>query len=83
MERAGELAAGTDTELGEDLPEVVGDGGWADEQLRGDLRVGGSLTGQAGDQRLLRGQDRGAVAAGTAGARSRCGRPPLRWRRIG
>jgi hypothetical protein len=30
-ERAGELAAGADAELGEDLPEVVGDGCGADE----------------------------------------------------
>jgi hypothetical protein len=46
----GELAAGADAELGEHLAQVVGDGGRADEQLRGDLRVGeasisaGSLT---------------------------------------
>ena len=32
-----ELAAGADAELGEDFPQVVGDGGGADEQLRGDL----------------------------------------------
>ena len=35
---------------------MVGDGGGADEQLRGDLRVGGAVAGQAGDQRFLRGQ---------------------------
>src|SRR5690349_2699311 len=35
----GKLAAGTDAELGEDFAQVVGDGGGADEQLRGDLRV--------------------------------------------
>ena len=35
---------------------MVGDGGSAEEQLRGDLRVGGALAGQAGDQRFLRGQ---------------------------
>src|SRR5690348_7005257 len=55
-ERAGELAARADAELGEDLPQVVGDGGGADEQLRGDLRVGGAVAGQAGDQRFLCGQ---------------------------
>ena len=33
------LAARADAELGEDFPQVVGDGGGADEQLRGDLRV--------------------------------------------
>src|ERR1700742_2600706 len=57
--RAGELAAGADAEFGEDLPKMVGDGGWADEQLCRDLGVGGPLAGQAGDQRLLRGQDAG------------------------
>jgi hypothetical protein len=37
--RGSKLAARPDAELGEDLPQVVGDGGGADEQLRGDLRV--------------------------------------------
>src|SRR5580658_2269640 len=54
--RGSELAAGADAELGEDFPQVVGDGGGADKQLRGDLRVGGAVAGQAGDQRFLRGQ---------------------------
>src|SRR5580693_6441932 len=54
--RAGQLAARADAELGEDLPQMVGDGGRADEQLRGDLRVGGAVPGQPGDQRFLRGQ---------------------------
>jgi hypothetical protein len=35
---------------------VVGDGGAADEQLRGDLRIGRAVAGQAGDHRFLRGQ---------------------------
>src|SRR5580693_1572082 len=55
-ERGSELAAGADAEFGEDFPQVVGDGGGAEEQLRGDLRVGGAVAGQAGDQRFLRGQ---------------------------
>ena len=59
-ERAGELAARADAELAENLPQVVGDGGRADEQLLSDLRVGGASAGQAGDQRLLRGQDVGS-----------------------
>ena len=54
--RGSKLAAGADAELGEDFPQVVGDGGGADEQLRGDLRVGGAVAGQPGDQRFLRGQ---------------------------
>src|SRR5580693_813510 len=54
--RAGQLAARADAELGEDLAQMVGDGGGADEQLRGDLRVGGAVPGQPGDQRFLRGQ---------------------------
>src|SRR5580704_6385114 len=80
-ERAGELAAGADAELGEDLPEVVGDGGGADEQLRGDLRVGGPLAGQAGDQCLLRGQDVGCP--GGAFERLRAGGPQLDVRPFG
>jgi hypothetical protein len=50
---------------------VVGDGGWADEQLSGDLRVGGAFAGQAGDERLLRGQGvarRDGALAGLAAA---------------
>ena len=35
----GKPAARADVELGEDLPQVIGDGRAADEQLRGDLRV--------------------------------------------
>jgi len=54
--RGSKLAAGADAELGEDFPQVVGDGGGANEQLRGDLRVGGTVAGQAGDQRFLRGK---------------------------
>jgi hypothetical protein len=54
--RGSKLAARADAELGEDLPQVVDDGGGAEEQLRGDLRVGGALAGEAGDQRFLRGK---------------------------
>jgi hypothetical protein len=79
--RAGELVAGADAELGENLPEVVGDGGGADEQLRGDLRVGGPLAGQPGDQRLLRGQDVGCP--GGAFERLRAGRAQLGPRPFG
>lgn len=35
----GELAARADAQLGEDLPQVVGDGSGTEEQLRGDLRL--------------------------------------------
>src|SRR5580700_3664893 len=80
-ERAGELAAGADAELAEDLPEVVGDGGGADEQLRGDLRVGGPLARQAGDQCLLRGQEVGRP--GGAFERLRAGRAQLGPRPFG
>src|SRR5260370_3378452 len=54
--RRSKLAARADAELGEHLPQVIRDGGAADEKLRGDLRVGGALAGQAGDQRFLRGK---------------------------
>ena len=65
--RGGKLAAGADAELGEDFPQVVGDGGGADEQLRGDLGVGGAFAGQAGDQRFLRGQRIRRLDGGLAG----------------
>src|SRR5918996_3664475 len=52
----GKLAARADVELGEDLAQVVGDGGAADEQLLSDFRVGGALRSEAGDQRFLSGQ---------------------------
>ena len=44
-----ELAARGDAELGENLPQVVGDGGAADEQLRGDLGVRPADGGHACD----------------------------------
>jgi hypothetical protein len=40
-----ELAAGGDTELGEDLAQVVLDGVRADEQPGADLRVGQAVAG--------------------------------------
>src|SRR5580700_10473587 len=73
--RGSELAAGADAELGEDLPQVVGDGGSADEQLRGDLRVRGAVAGQAGDQRFLRGQGIGRLDGVLPGVPA--GRPQL------
>jgi hypothetical protein len=69
-ERAGELAAGADAERGEHLPQVVGHGGRADEQLCGDLGVRGTLAGQPGDVRFACGQDisglRGAFGSALA-----------------
>jgi hypothetical protein len=49
VEQPGKLVARADAELGEYLPQVVGDGVRADEQPRGDLGVGGTLGGQPGD----------------------------------
>jgi hypothetical protein len=85
-ERGSKLAAGADAELGEDLPQVVGDGGGADEQLRGDLGVGGALADQTGDQRFLRGQGIGRLdgalpgvpGGGPAARRSPVRRTPRR-----
>src|SRR6266851_2128359 len=74
-ERGSKLAAGADAELGEDLAQVVGDGSGADEQLRGDLRVGGAVAGQAGDQRFLRGQGIGRLDGVLPGVPA--GRPQL------
>src|SRR5580693_7298118 len=79
--RGSELAAGADAELGEDLAQVVGDGGGADKQLRGDLRVGGALAGQAGDQRFLRGQGIGRLGGLLPGVTA--GRPELGARPFG
>src|ERR1700685_1209193 len=73
--RRSELIAGADAELGEDLAQVVGDGGGADEQLGGDLRVGGAVAGQAGDERFLRGQDIGRLGSLLPGLPA--GRPQL------
>ena len=51
-----ELVAGLHVELAECLAEVVVDGVGADEQLRGDLSVGGTVGGEAGDLCFLRGE---------------------------
>src|SRR4029077_17206452 len=59
--RGSKLTAGADAELGKDLAQVVADGGGADEQLRGDLRVGGAVAGQAGDQAFLPGKSIGGL----------------------
>ena len=77
---AGELAAGADAELGEYLPEVVGDGRRADEQLRGDLGIRGTLAGQAGDVRFPGGKHvpglRGLLG-GALASRAQLGSCPL------
>ena len=51
---AGELGAGGHAGLPEHLPQVVVDGGRAQEQLRGDVPVALPLADQPGDLRLLR-----------------------------
>ena len=51
-----EAHAGGDAQFGEDLAKVPFDGSGADEQFRGDLRVGASVSGQPGDVLLLRGE---------------------------
>jgi hypothetical protein len=47
-----QLDPGPDAELGEDLVQVVVDGARAEEQLRGDLAVGGAVARHAGDLRF-------------------------------
>src|ERR1700677_872377 len=79
--RGRKLAAGADAELGEDFPQVVGDGGGADEQLRGDLRVGGAFAGGAGDQGFLRGQGVGRLDGVLPGVPAGC--PQLDTRPFG
>src|SRR5215472_17738299 len=72
-EDAGQVAAGADLELGEDLVQVVLDRLAADEQLGGDLLVGRPVARQGGDLGLLRGElvsrGDGAFAGGLAGGR--------------
>ena len=60
---------------------MVGDGGGADEQLRGDLRVGGAVAGQAGDQRFLRGKGVPRLDGALPGVPA--GRPQLDARPVG
>src|SRR5690606_38659426 len=57
MEGAAELPARADVQLREHLVQVVLDGLGADEELAPDLRVRVPLGGEAGDLRLLRGED--------------------------
>ena len=57
-ERAVELGARADAELGEDLVQVVLDGARADEQPGADLRVGEAVAGEPRDLRLLGGERR-------------------------
>jgi hypothetical protein len=51
---AGELGAGFHPELTKRLAEVVVDGAGADEQLRGDFLVGGTVGSEASDLCFLR-----------------------------
>jgi hypothetical protein len=51
---------------------VIGDRGRADEQLGGDLRVGGTVAGQAGDQGFLRGQGIGRLGDVLPGVPATC-----------
>jgi len=76
-----ELAAGVDAELGEYLPEVVGDCPRAEEQPGADLGVGQPVPGQPGDLGLLGGQrltgSGGAGGQGSALAGGLAGGPEL------
>ena len=67
VEQPGKLVARADAELGEHLPQVVGDGVRADEQPRGDLGVGGTLSGQPGNLGFLRGQGIGCPGSAFGG----------------
>jgi hypothetical protein len=77
-----ELAAGTDSQLGENLAQVVLDRPGADEQPRTDLRIGQALHGQPGDLGLLGGQrfgrragSGGPLAYGLSGRQQFAARP--------
>jgi hypothetical protein len=53
--RTPELAAGSDIELGEHLPQVVGDRVLADDQARSDFAVGEAVPGEPRDLSLSAG----------------------------
>jgi len=74
------LAAGADAERGEHLPQVVGDGRRADVQLRGDLGVRDTLSGQPGDVRFPRGEGILRMRGAFGGARSPVARSSIRVR---
>src|ERR1700694_3726756 len=63
----GQLVAGGDTELAEDLSEVVLDGARTDEQLAGDFSVGSALVCEAGDLAFLSCELWGALARALLG----------------
>ena len=65
---AGKLGTGCHTGLPELLPQVVVDGGRAEEQLRGDVPVALALADQPGDLRLLGGELLGGPGRPLAGA---------------
>src|SRR5260370_878120 len=80
---AGQLVAGADVELGEDLVQVVFDRARAHEQLGSDLGVGQAVAGQLADLGLPRGELGGGsggafaypLASGTQLARGPFGEP--------
>ena len=78
-ERGGELAAGLDVELLEDVAQVRVDRRRGDEQLLGDLAVGAAVGGELGDAPLATASARRCpgARAGAGGRRwraARCGR---------
>jgi hypothetical protein len=66
-----EVGARGDPGLLEHLPQVVVDRSRAQEQLRGDLAVGGALADGHGDAELLRGQRGKTACSGLPGGRPR------------
>src|SRR4051812_42964424 len=62
-----QLRPGRDTELGEDLAEVIVDRSRAQEELRGHLAVGGAPSDDPDDLRLLRGELPGRADVALAG----------------
>src|SRR5918994_4655717 len=67
-ERAVELVARADAQLGEDLVEVVLDGAGADEQPGSNLGVGEAVAGEPRDLGLLGGEVLASLDAAFAGA---------------
>ena len=75
-ERTGKAGAPGHVELPVDLAQVVVNGGRAEEQLGGDIPVGGPGGGQPGDLSLLRGEARAVLAGAPGGPAPASAAPP-------
>src|SRR5689334_9107050 len=77
-QRGVQFPPGADAELGEDLAQMPFDRARAEVELGADLRVGAAVTGQPGDQVLLRGQRGGGLDAALSHVLAGSGQLPAR-----